>query len=65
MKEDEYNFEVLGLPRGKGDPDAFGYPGEHNILCDCKKCITNISKYINHLTRKDKRSGRRKTIGKK
>lgn len=28
MTEEEYNFEVLGLSRGAGDPDSYGYLGE-------------------------------------
>lgn len=24
----EYDLEVLGLPRGPGDPDVYGYPGQ-------------------------------------
>lgn len=64
MSEEEYNFEVLGLPRGKGDPDSFGYPGDHDILCDGDCCKTDITKYINKLTRKDKRNGGRKVAGK-
>lgn len=60
MSEDEYNFEVLGLSRGRGDPDIYGYPGqdEHNLLCDCNLCQPDSKKYINKLTRKDKRNGR-------
>lgn len=28
--KDSYDFEVLGLPRGAGDPDVYGYLGEDN-----------------------------------
>ena len=51
-------------PKGPGDPDSYGYPGEHDILCDGDCCKTDITKYINKLTRKDKRNGRRKATGK-
>lgn len=27
--EEEYIFEVLGIPRGAGDPDMNGYPGQN------------------------------------
>lgn len=28
--EEYYYFEVVGLPRGDGDPDVYGYQGEGN-----------------------------------
>jgi hypothetical protein len=27
MSQADYEDEVLGFPRGDGDPDAYGYPG--------------------------------------
>lgn len=24
----KYDFDIVGLPRGAGDPDIYGYPGQ-------------------------------------
>lgn len=29
--QEDYDLEVIGLPRGLGDPDAYGYPGQRTL----------------------------------
>jgi hypothetical protein len=43
------------FPKGDGDPDAYGYPGEHEPTCyirvnggSGKNCDCNYSKWISH-----------------